>query len=107
MKTLVAPHGVSSYCVWPFEVWLILDFLQDLMHWLSKHCVNHLRSRSPKLPSKIPSGSVIIVVVQPEIPPLLKDNLTLSLVLLLVLLNPFILINPIHELAYAGNKLFG
>ena len=89
---------------WPFEVWLILDFFQDLMYWFSEHYVNHLRSRRPKLPSKIPLGSIIIVVVRPKTPPLLTDNLTLPLALLLVLLEPLILIYLIHKLAYAGNR---
>ena len=48
--------------------------------------------------------SVIVVMVRPEIPSILRDNLTLSLTLLLVLLNLLILINPIHELAYTGNR---
>ena len=48
--------------------------------------------------------STIVVTVQPEIPPLLKDNLTLSLALLLVLFNPLILINLIHELAYTVDR---
>ena len=74
------------------------------MHWFSKHSFYHLRNCKPRLPSKIPSGSAIVVVVRPEMPPFLRDNLALSLVLLLVLLNPLILINPIHKLAYIGNK---
>ena len=102
--TLVVPHGVLSHLVWPFEVWLILDFLQDLMYWFSEHRINHLRSRRPRLPRKIPLGSVIVVAVRLEIPYLLKDNLTLPLALLLVLLNPLILVYPIHELAYIGSR---
>ena len=104
MKTLVAPHEVSSHLVWPFKVWLILDFLQDLMYWLSEHYVNHLKSRRPRLPSKILSGSIIVVADQPEISPLLKDNLTLPFALLLVLLNPFILINSVLELMHTASR---
>ena len=74
------------------------------MCWLSKYRVNHLRSYGPRFPSKIPLGSIIVVAVRPEIPPLLRDNLTLSLALLLVLFNLLILINLIYELAYTGNK---
>ena len=48
--------------------------------------------------------SVIIVSVQPEILPLLKDNLSLSFPLLLVFLNPIVLINLVHELAHTSNK---
>ena len=104
IKTLFAPHGVSFHLVWLFEVWLILDVLQDLMYWFSEHRINHLRSRRPRLPRKIPLGSVIVVAVRLEIPYLLKDNLTLPLALLLVLLNPLILVYPIHELAYVGSR---
>ena len=104
MKTLVTPHRIPYHLVWPFEVWLILDFLQDLMYWFSEHRINHLRSHRPKLPSKIPSGFIIVIAVRPKIPHLLRDNLTLPLVLLLVLLNPLILVYLIHELAYAGSK---
>ena len=63
MKSLVAPRRVFSYLIWPFEVWLILDLVQDLMYWLSEHRVNHLRSRKPRFPRKIPSGPIIIVSV--------------------------------------------
>ena len=75
------------------------------MHWFFEYSAHHLRSYRFKLSSKIPLGSDIIVMVRPEILPLLRDNLTLSLVLLLVLLNPFILINSIHEIAYTSNGL--
>ena len=78
IKTLVAPHGVSSHLVWPFEVWLILNLLQDLMYLLLEYRVNHLRSRRPRLPSKIPLGHAIIVFVRLEIPPVPRDNLSLS-----------------------------
>ena len=103
MKASIAPQGVSSHFVWPFEVWLVLDLLQDLMHWFSEHSVNCLRSCRPRLSSKIPLGFVIVVAVRSEISHLLRDNLILSFALQLVLLNPFILINSIHELAYTGN----
>ena len=102
IKALVAPQGVFSHLVWPFKVQLVLDLLQDLMHWFSEHIVNHLRSRKPGLPGKIPSESVIVVTVRLEIPHLLRNNLTLPLTLLLVFLDPFILIYLIHELAYTG-----
>ena len=69
------------------------------MHWFSKHSVNHLRSRRPRLSSKILSGSIIVVAVRPEIPHLLKDNLTLPLplALLLVFLDPLVFINAVHK----------
>ena len=74
------------------------------MYWLSKHHVNHLRSHRPRLPNKIPSGSVIVVAVRPEILPLLNDNLTFPLAMLLVLLDPLILINSVHELMYTVSR---
>ena len=74
------------------------------MHRFTKHSIDHLRSFGPRLPDKIPSGSIIFVTVQPEIPPLLRDNLTLSLAFLLVLFNPFTLVNPIHELVYTDDR---
>ena len=97
VEALVAPQGISSHFVWSFKVWLILDVFQDLMHWFSEHNVNHLRSRKSRLSCKIPSGSVIVVSVQPEIPPLLRDNLTVPLALLLVFLDLLVLINSIHK----------
>ena len=42
IKVLVAPHGVSSHLVWPFEEWLVLNLLQNLMHRFSEHCINRL-----------------------------------------------------------------
>ena len=74
------------------------------MHRFTKHSINHLRSYGPKLLGKIPLRSVIFVMVRSEIPPFLKDNLTLSLALLPVLFNPLILVNLIHELAYTDDK---
>ena len=50
------------------------------------------------MPNKIPSGLVIIVFVRLEIPPVLRDNLSLSPPLLLVFLNPFIFVNTVHKL---------
>ena len=74
------------------------------MHWFSEHSVYHLRSCRPRLPKKIPLGSIIVVTVQLEIPLLSRDNLAFSLVLLLVFFNSIVLVNPIHELAYTGNE---
>lgn len=37
----------------------------------------------------------------------MRDNLNLPLPLLLVLLYPFILINPVHELAHTSYRLPG
>ena len=74
------------------------------MYWISKHNIYHLRDCRLRLPSKIPTRSTIVVMVQLEIPPFLRDNLALSLALLLVLFNPLVLVNPIHELAYTVDR---
>ena len=107
MKTLVAPHRVSSYLVWSFKIWLILDLLQDLMYWLSEHFVNHLRSRRLRLPSKIPLGPAIIVSVRPKIPHVQKDNLSLYLLLLLDFLNPLVLVNTVHKSTHTPYQYLG
>ena len=104
IKALVTPHRVSSHFVWPFEEQFILYLLQNLMHQFSEHSINHLSVGRPRLPCKISLRSVIIVSVRLEIPPLLRDNFSLSFTLLLVFLNPFILINSIHKLTHASNR---
>ena len=97
MKVLIAFHRVSSHLIWLFKVWLILNFFQNLMHQLTEHCDDHLSSSRPRLPSKISLGPVIVVSVQPEISHILRDYLCLPFPLLLVLLNPLILVNMVHE----------
>ena len=74
------------------------------MYWISEHNIYHLRGCKLKLPSKIPTRSTVVITVRPEIPHLLRDNLALSLALLLVLFNPIVLINSIHELAYIVDR---
>ena len=46
----------------------------------------------------------MVVLVRPEIPHLLRDNFTFPFALLLVLLDPFILINPVNELAHTSSR---
>ena len=105
IKALIAPQRISRHLVYPFEEQLILNLLQDLKHQFSEHCINHLGTNRPRLRSKVLSRSVVIVSVQPKIPTLLRDNLSLTLPLLLVFLNPLILVNPVHELVHTSNKL--
>ena len=100
IKTLIALQGVTSHLIWPFKKWLVFYFLQDLVFWFSEHRVNHLSSGRPRFPSKVSLRPVIIVSVRPEIPSLLRDNLSLPLPLLLVFIDPLILINSVHELTY-------
>ena len=105
IKALIAPHGVSGHLIWPFEEQLILDLLQNLVHRLSKHHINHLSIGRPWLPSKVSLRSVLIISIRPEILPLLRDNLNFPFPLLLVFLNPFILINLVHELVHTSDRL--
>ena len=54
----------------------------------------------------VPSQPVTVVEsFRPEVPPLLRDDLRFPLSHLLVLLDPFVLVNSVHELAYAGDWL--
>ena len=48
---------------------------------------------------------VIVISVQLEITPLLKDNLLLSFPLQLVLFHSFVFVNPVHKLTNAGDRL--
>ena len=107
MKVLIALYRVSSHLIWPFKIWLILSPFQDLMHWFSEHRANHLSSSRPRLPSKVSSRSIIVVFVRPEIPPILRDNLSLPFPLLLVFLNLLILVNTVHESTHTPYRLLG
>ena len=64
-----------------------------------------LRSSRPKLPNKVPSGPAIIIFVQLEIPHVLRDNLGLSLPLLLVFLNSLVFIDTIHKPTHTPDRL--
>ena len=54
---------------------------------------------------QISSRAAIVVSVQPEIHPLLRDNLLLSFPLQLVLFHPFVFVNSVHKLSYTGDWL--
>ena len=49
------------------------------------------------MPRKISPWSVVIVPIQPEIPSILKDQLSFPLSLLLVLLDSLILVDAVYE----------
>ena len=104
IKTLITPSRVSTHFFWPLKIWLVLDFFQYLMYWISEHSIYHLRGCKLRLPNKIPTRSTVVVRVRPEIPPFLRDNFAFSLALLLVLFNPLVLVNSIHELAYTIDR---
>ena len=99
IKALITPHRVSYHLIWPFEEWSILDLLQNLVHQFSERRINHLSIGRPWLPNKVSPRSVIIVSVRLEIPPFLRDNLSLTFSLLLVFLNPLVLINSVYKWA--------
>ena len=105
MKTLIALRGVSSHIIWPLEVWLVLYFLQDLVHRLPKHSINYLGSSRPSMPRKISLRLIIVVPLQSKIPSVLRNYFNLPLSLMLILFDPFILINSIYELTYTPNRL--
>mgnify|MGYP000860354580 CR=1 FL=1 len=105
MKILVTLHRVSSHLIWPFKVWLIFNPFKDMMHWFLEHRADHLSSSKPRLPSKIPSGLIIIVPIRPEIPHLLSDSLSLPFPILLVFLDSFLLVNMVHELTHTPYRL--
>ena len=104
MKALIVSHEVSSHLIWPLKEWLILNVLKNLVHWFLEHHVNHLSIGGSRLPNIISPRPIIIVLVWLEIPPLLRDNLSFPLPLLLVFLNPLIFINLVHELAYTDSR---
>ena len=75
------------------------------MHEFSEYSNNHPSGSRAWVPSKISPRSTAIVPIQLEIPPLLGDHLSLSLSLLLVLFDPFVLVDMIYELMHAPNRL--
>ena len=107
VKTLVTLHRVSSYLVWSLKVCLILNFLQNSVYWLSEHSTDYLSSSRPRMPREISPRSVVIVPIQPKIPSILRDHFSFPLSLLLVLFDPLILINMIHELTHTPNRFPG
>ena len=75
------------------------------MHRFSKYSTNHLGGNQARVLGKISPRSTTIVPIQLEISPLLGDHLSLSLPLLLILLDLFVLVDVIHELTHALNRL--
>ena len=54
---------------------------------------------------QISHRAAIVVSIQREILPLLRDNLLLSFPLQLVLFHPFVFVNPVHKLPHTGDWL--
>ena len=64
-----------------------------------------LRTGRSRLLRVVSSRSVVVAKsVRPEVPPLLRDNLRFTLTHLLVLFDPLVLVDSVHELAQAGDQ---
>ena len=96
MKTLITLHRVSSHLIRPLEICFILYLLKDLVYRLPEHYVNYLGSSMPNMFSKISFRPIAIISLRPKVSSVKGDYLHLLLPLLLILFNPFILINSIH-----------
>ena len=105
IKILIAPYGLPRHLIRPFKVWLVLDFLQHPMYWFLEHSIDSLCVGYFGLPYEISPQAVAVILVRPEIPHLLRDNLFFSLNLQLVFLYSFILIDLIHQLAHNSGRL--
>ena len=73
------------------------------MYWFSKHSIDYPCIGRSRMPNKISSRSVVIVLFQLEIPSILRDQFSFPFSLLLVLLDPLILVNTVHELMHTPN----
>ena len=106
IQILVALHGISCHLIGPFEEWLILDLLQDLMYQVLEHNMYCLRVGGLGLPCKVSLRSIVVVEsVRQEIPSLLRKNFCITFSQLLVFFNPFILVDSVHELVQAHDRL--
>ena len=104
IEVLIALRGLSGHLIWPSKVWLTLDLLQHPVYWFSEYSVNSLRVGCSGLPYEISPQAVAVVSVQPEIPPLLGDNLLFSFTLQLVFLYSFIFVNPVDQLVHTSGR---
>ena len=99
IQALITLYGISCHLIRPFEECLISYLLQDLMYWVSEHSVYCLPVGRPRLPCKISLWSVVVESVRSKISSLPKDDFCFTFSKQLVFLNPFILVNPVNELA--------
>ena len=105
MKVLIMLYGVSFHLIRPLEIRFILYLFEDLVYRLPEHRVNYLGNSVPSMSSKIFFGSIVIISLRPKVSSVRGDYLRLPLPLLLILFNPFILINSIHQLMHASSRL--
>ena len=76
------------------------------MYQILEHSINCLHIDKSGLPCKVSPRLVFVVkLVLLEVPPLLRDNLRFTFTQLLVFFNPFILVDPIHKLVQASDRL--
>ena len=90
IKVLIALRGLSRHLIRLPKVWLVLDFLQHLMHWFSKYSTDSLRAGCFRLPCEVFPRAIAVILIRPEIPHLLRNNLLLSLALQLVFLYSYL-----------------
>ena len=104
IEARVSPRKASDHLVRPFKEWFIFYPFENSMHRFSKYSINHVGiGRSCRSDIIFPRSNGI-ESVRPKIPPLLRDNFRFTFSLLLIFLNLFIFINPVHNLAHTGNK---
>ena len=101
IETLITPHGVTPHFIWPLEIWFNLYLFKNLMHRLLEYYADHLGSGKPSMSSKISSRSVVIIPLKPKVSSVRGSYFCHSFPLLLIILNLFMFINLIHELAHA------
>ena len=89
IQVLVALRGVSSHFTWPSEERFVLDFLQNLLYWLSEYDINRLHVGLSSLSRKIPSRLVIVASFRPVIIPFGGERSSPFLSLVAGLLPPF------------------
>ena len=104
INALITLNRISCHLIRSLEERLVFNLLQNLLYWLSEHSINRLGIGRSRLPNKIFARSIVLDLIRLEIPPLLRDHFSLSFPLQLVLLYPSILINPIHQVTYTGNR---
>ena len=73
------------------------------MYWISEYSVDCLHVDRPRLPYKVSPWLVVVESVV-GIPSLPRDDFRFTFSQLLVFLNPFILVDLVHELAQARDR---
>ena len=107
IETLIALGWVSFHFGGPFEIRLILYLFKDSVHKLLEHRVDYLGIGSQGLANEIFPWLIMAVPIRPRIFPFGKEDLGLSFALHLILFDPFLLINTVHQLAHTPSRLHG